>query len=177
MTRFLVQEKYSDRTGYYFDKLRRVANMLEENEIRKEVNQKIGDAINRFVPLQGGDLRSSMRVYPRQITWGESGTPAEEYARYQFYGEIYRPNKPIWQYDKGTKESYIVGWWSPEDKYPSGEMLGANPGVWHGWRFGYTTPGTQHHWTDLYKNQVKSTTNYEITMFLRRECKKRGLNA
>lgn len=141
--------------------------MLNDNRIKKEVNTRIKDAINEFVPKKTGALRASARAYPDFISWGDN---LPQYARYQYYGEVYGPNIPI------TRGGQIVGWYSRpgRQKHPTGRELGV-PGYWRGWRFGYTKKGTHHHWDQYFKYFPKLKTNIEITRFLKRECKKRGL--
>lgn len=153
-----VDSSYSRGTWTNLKKL------LDDSEIRITINQIIGDAINQYVPSNTGTLRQSMTVYPDRVTWGEG----IEYARYQYNGEVYGRNIPI------TKGGVVVGWFSRGPRYPTGRELGV-PGEWKGWTFGYTTQGTQHHWLDAYRGQVKSNTNRYITNFLKRECKARGL--
>ncbi len=145
-------------------------DMLQDDSVRVEVNTRIKNAINKFVPMKSGMLRQSARVTPNEIIWGE-GLP-HPYARYQYYGQVYGPNHPIIR--KGT----IVGWYSTPDvkKYPTGRELGV-PGFWKGWRFGYTTKGTHHHWDRYFRYLPKLKTNIEITRYLKKECKKRGLKA
>lgn len=147
-------------------KQQKLLKMLDDPKVLKEVNTRIGNAINPFVPMKSGALRASMRVNSKSISWG-SGLP---YAHYQYMGEVYGPNHPI------IKNRTIVGWYSTPGmtKYPTGRELGV-PGEWMGWRFGYTTPGTQHHWDRAFQYQVKQQTNLEITRYLKRECKNRGL--
>ena len=148
-------------------KQQKLLKMLDDPKVLKEVNTRIGNAINPFVPMKNGDLRASMRINPKSISWG-SGL---KYAHYQYMGEVYGPNHPI------IKNRTIVGWYSTPGmkKYPTGRELGV-PGEWMGWRFGYTTPETQHHWDRAFQYQVKQKTNLEITRYLKRECKNRGLN-
>ena len=107
-------------------------------------NTIIGNKLNEFVPLKSGALRGSMTANAEGVHWG-AGLP---YARYQYEGEVYEVNKAI--YRKGR----IVGWKSPVGipKTPSGRELGV-PGELDGWVFGYTTPGTMHHWDLPYTGQ------------------------
>ena len=165
--KFTLDTAYSKGIKNYLWKLREFTDMLDDSETRTIINYFIGSEINRFVPKESGQLRASMKVYPDKITWGE-GLP---YAQYQFGGIVYAPNYPIMSKNK------IIGWYSKPGmkKYPTGRELGV-PGEWKGWRFGYTTPNTQHHWTDVYQGKLKSDTNKRITKYLKDECKMRGLN-
>lgn len=167
------------------DKQQELLKLLNDKKVQKQVNVYIKDAINEFVPMKSGALRRSAIVTHKSITWGRG----LKYARYQYYGEVYGPNYPIVQ--GGTLSGFfrvggkrypvfnggtITGWYSIPDmkKHPTGRELGV-PGMWRGWRFGYTTPGTHHHWDNEFKYQVKLKTNQEITRYLKRECKERGL--
>lgn len=152
---------------YRTDKQRELLKMLNDKAVQKQVNTYIKDAINPFVPMKSGALRRSARVTHKSITWGQG----LKYAHYQYMGEVYGPNFPI------IKGGLIVGWYSKKGmkKYPTGRELGVS-GEWLGWRFGYTTQGTQHHWDKAFTYQVKQKTNLDITRFLKRECKRRGLS-
>ena len=147
-------------------KQEKLLSMLKDEEVLVNVNTRIKDTINNFVPKKSGALRRSAKVTKDAITWGDG----LKYARYQYYGEVYGPNRPIIQGGK------IAGWYSTPGvkKHPTGRELGI-PGYWLGWRFGYTTKGTHHHWDQYFKYLPKLKTNIEITRYLKKECKKRGL--
>lgn len=147
-------------------KQQKLLSLLNNPRTQAEINQITGNAINKFVPMKSGALRASMEVTPTTISWGNGLA----YARYQYGGEVYGPNLPIVR--KGT----IVGWYSIKGmkKHPTGRELGI-PGEWMGWRFGYTTPDTKHHWDKLYTYQPKRKANLEITRYLKRLCKQKGL--
>ena len=140
--------------------------LLNDPKVQKRINQYIADAIKPFVPKKSGKLRRSVIVGPKSISWGRG----LKYAHYQYEGEVYGPNHPI------IKRGTIVGWYSTPGmtKYPTGRELGV-PGEWRGWKFGYTTSGTRHHWDRAFTYQVKLKANQEITRYLKRECKSRGL--
>ena len=140
--------------------------MLNDDNVREEINSRIKDAINKFVPKKTGALRASATVTPDSIVWGQ-GLP---YAHYQYMGEVYGPNHPI------IRNGRIVGWYSTPGvkKHPTGRELGV-PGYWMGWKFGYTTSGTHHHWDQYFRYFPKLKANIEITRYLKKECKRRGL--
>lgn len=146
-------------------------NYLNEPGVRKSINEMIGNYINNYVPMESGELRNSMRANEKSISWG-ANSEAGKYAHYQYEGEVYGPNIPI------TQGGIIVGWHSiaGSTKSPTGRELGI-PGEWKGWIFGYTTPGTKHHWDKLFNQDIraKAEVNREITRQLKRECKARGL--
>lgn len=117
---------------------------MEENvkEAQKKLNERILADCTPLVPMDTGALRRSGCFpdgpYGNWIEWGRGLKP---YARYQYFGEVYGPNHPI------TKNGTIVGWFSKGKRRPMGRELGV-PGEWKGWRFGYTTADTKHHWFD-----------------------------
>lgn len=156
-----VDSSYSRNTWKY------LKTLLDDQQVRIKINEMIGKAINPHVPRKSGALQDSMEIFPDRIVWGR-GLP---YAQYQYGGQVYGPNYPI------MRNGIIVGWFSRKGvkKHPTGRELGV-PGEWRGWKFGYTTPGTAHHWIDVYQWNLRSKTNKEITNFLKRECKARGLS-
>lgn len=117
-------------------------------EAQKRLNMQVVADCEPLVPFRQGALRGSVR-YPDSIYGGaiEYNTP---YARYQYYGTVYKPNIPI-KDDAGN----IVGWFSPPHKTPSSQRI-----VYH-------TPGTTDHWFETAKEQhlqdwinlVKQTLN------------------
>lgn len=148
-------------------KQQKLIAMLNDKAVQKEANKYIKDAITPFVPMKSGALRRSAIVTHKSISWGRG----LKYAHYQYMGEVYGPNLPI------VRNGTIIGWYSipGSQKHPTGRELGI-PGEWMGWKFGYTTPGTKHHWDNAFKYQVKMKANQEITRYLKRECKRRGLS-
>ena len=166
-------------------KQQKLLQMLNDKEVRTNVNTRIKDTINEFVPKKTGALKNSARANSEFISWG-TGIP--QYARYQYYGEIYGPNLP-------GVENGAPAWRSPKGKrkYPMGRKLGAFNGIvylrpkWQKgsptvtgllpYKLGYTTPKTGHHWDRYFKLFPKMKTNLEITRYLKKECKKRGLRA
>lgn len=153
-------------------KQKKLMDMLADKQVQKEVNIRTKDAINHFVPKDTGALRRSAQVTYNMISWGAG---LAQYARYQYYGNIYGKNYPI------VRNGKIVGWFSKPGvkKFPTGRQISA----YHygnelmGYPFGYTEPGTQHHWDEKYKKSLiwKARANIEITRYLKKECKRRGL--
>lgn len=150
-------------------KQNKLLEMLNDGSVRKKVNAILGMYANVFVPRESGALRESMRINEKSISWGQG----LEYAHYQYEGEVYGPNLPI------MRKGVIVGWYSRPGvpKSPTGRELGVR-GEYRGWLFGYTTPGTKHHWDKefLKERRWKAEANREITLQLKRECKARGLS-
>jgi hypothetical protein len=157
---------YTD--GWRTHKQRELLKMLtDDKDVRRQINRYIADAITPFVPRDSGKLARGRLITHKSITWGRGLA----YAHYQFVGIVYAPNIPIM--NKGT----IIGWRSIPGmkKHPTDRKLGT-PGEWRGWKFGYTTPGTQSHWTDAFRGQVRRNTQNKITAYLKRECRNRGLS-
>lgn len=142
--------------------------LLNNKNIKKQVNTIIKDEINQFVPMRSGALRASAQVTPESISWGRG----LKYAGYQYRGDVYVPNRPI------TKGGQIVGWYTPagttKHLHPEGKKLGT-PGEWKGWKFGYFTPDTHYHWDKYFTDSAKRRAGLEITKMLKRECRQRGL--
>ena len=151
------------------DRQKQLIKMLNDKRVQKEANEILKDYINIFVPKDSGDLRRSAIVTHESISWGDG----LEYARYQYEGEIYGKNYPI------IKGGRIVGWFSKPDvpKFPTGRKIGDFSGEWFGWLFGYSVPATKHHWDELFKRDIqwRARANQEVTRYLKRECKNRGL--
>ena len=158
------------KTGYT-DKQRELLSILKSNNARKEMNQIILDAANKYIPTASGKLRESGYVYPSRIGW------SAPYAHYQYQGEVYGPNIP------GLIGGNLV-WRSPKHKYPTGRELGAFGGtalvqprfIWTrqgyrrassrinpvAWTFGYNknNPRATHHWfRRAWTNDYRSINN------------------
>lgn len=141
---------------------RALMNIITNKEAMREVHRKLGERCNEYVPYKHGELRASMRPYPQSVRW------EADYAKYQYLGEVWGPNKPIF------KNGEVVGWKSVplEARRPTGRELGV-PGYWKGWRFGYTTPGTAHHWLDkAMENGGLRAYSISVTSVLKRWAKK-----
>ena len=140
--------------------------LIGDDDVKRGVCEIIGERANKYVPMNSGALRESMRVDSDSITWGDG----LDYAHYQYEGEVYGPNLPI------TQEGEITGWYSLKGmtKYPTGRTLGM-PGEWRGWKFGYKTPGTTHHWVDEMLRRERGGMNVQITAYLKREARNRNL--
>ena len=161
-----------DVSRFRTTKQQKLLQMLNDKNVRKNANVILKDYINAFVPKENGALRRSTIVTHQSISWGR-GLP---YAHYQYEGDIYGPNFPI------IKGGRIVGWYSKPGmtKHPTGRKMSAYVGNdWLGYHFGYSEPGTEHHWDVKFNNdaQWKAKANIEITRYLKKECKQRGLKA
>lgn len=167
-----LQDSYSASMQ---DLLSRLGN---DPEIRKRYNEIIGNAINQFVPMKSGALRISMRFDAESVHWGES----LPYAHYQYAGIVWGPNFP-----QRNEDGTIIGWRSPigvGSKHPTDRLLGATPGEYDGWVFGYSEPGTMAHWDAPYTGHqwaqyragepmIKADVNLKIYReVVQPECKK-----
>lgn len=80
------------------------------------IHNTLAKMCDPYVPMQEGPLAQTAVVTYQEVRY------IQPYARYQYYGEIYGPNIPI--FDNGI----IVGWWSPpgKKKYPTGRPIHYN---------------------------------------------------
>lgn len=153
----------------------KLLKLIDDDEVKIGVNKIIGERANNYVPMKTGALRESMQVTPDAISWG-SGL---EYGHYQYEGVVYGLNKPLtiqFTDDQNGTNVMITGWKTPAGmvKYPTDRELGV-PGEYMGWTFGYTTPGTRHHWIDEMMTHDRRGMMNQITAYLKREAKKRNL--
>lgn len=152
-------------------KQQKLLAMLNDKRVQKQANVILKDYINYFVPKRSGALRNSARVTSETISWGHDLA----YGIYQYEGQIYGKNYPI------IRGGRIVGWYSKPGvkKYPTGRWITSYTAgnEWLGYPFGYSEPGTGHHWDVRFKRSLrwKAAANREITRYLKAECKKRGL--
>lgn len=150
--------------------------IVTDEQTLKGVNTIIADAAEKYIPLgKTGNLSNPKyrTIGPKTITWGTG----LGYAKYQYYGEVYGPNRP--RFEKGNT-SRIVGWYSPELKYPTGRTLGTPRFLYNRkgqvvWKFGYSTPGTRHHWVAEMWDHDSRIVNIKITKYLQRRKKELGL--
>lgn len=143
----------------------KLLDIINDNSVKRGINQIVGEYANNYVPMNTGSLRDSMEVDSEKISWGRG----LKYARYQYNGEVFGPNIPI------VKQGEIVGWFSRpgQEKQPTGRELGI-PGEWRGWKFGYSTPGTKHHWIDEMLSNERRSMQMRITNYLKWEAKKKN---
>jgi len=120
---------------------KRLLAVMSNKETMREVHEELKEFVEPYVPMRSGGLRDSAEAKPSGVIY------IQPYAHYQYKGEVYGPNIPRWQYSKADKTSRIIGWYSKPGKVPMGRELG-RPGYWKGWKFGYSTPDTTHHWMD-----------------------------
>lgn len=140
---------------------KRLLAVMSNKETMREVHEELKDFVEPYVPTSSGDLIQSADALPSGVVY------REPYAHYQYEGEVYGPNIPIWRYSKSDKTSYITGWRSRKGKVPTGRELG-RPGKWKGWKFGYSTPGTTHHWMEeAFKNGGRARFSKRATRVMK----------
>lgn len=136
---------------------KRLLAVMSNKETMREIHQELKEFVEPYVPMLSGGLRESAEAKPSGVVY------TAPYAHYQYEGEVYGPNLPRWHYSKGGKTSYITGWYSQPGKVPMGRELGV-PGEWKGWKFGYKTPNTTHHWMEeAFKNGGKARFSKRAT--------------
>ena len=127
--------------------------------------------INKHVPKKSGALRRSATTkgYASSgdgfayVRWG-SYKKVKNYWHYQFVGDVYGPNKPVFK-ALGPNPSGAAGvhsgWVSPKGKQKTnqGRKMGtpttytlSNGQVVH--IYGYTTPGTGYNWIKRFKEDT-----------------------
>lgn len=137
---------------------KRLLAVMSDKETMREVHQKLKKFVERFVPMDTGNLRDHARALPSGVVYE---TP---YANYQYQGEVWGPNTPI------IKDGKIIGW---EDtpmsaKHPMNRKFRKTPVVWKGWRFGYKTPDTTHHWMEeAFKGGGKARFSKQATRVMK----------
>lgn len=110
----------------------RIDNNIKEAQ--KLLNEQVVADCDPFIPFRQGGLRNSVG-YPQGIYGGEVEWN-KPYAHYQYMGEVYGPNIPIYD-DAGN----LTGYYSPPKKNPTGRPL-------H-----YHTEGTGSHWFEKAKQR------------------------
>lgn len=94
-------------------------NLESGGRVQQAIDKAVIDWNMQYVPWETGLLAKS----PYAVTDIGSGTVVYPgpYAHYQYYGEVYGPNIPI--FDDDTEDP--TGWFSPpgREKYPTGRDL------------------------------------------------------
>jgi len=95
------------------DALRDKLEQINNPTTMLAIHNALARRCDPYVPMRSGMLASSgmANISAHGVTYT---TP---YARYQYYGEIYGPNIPIWE------DGEIVSWWSPPNKRPTGRYM------------------------------------------------------
>ena len=122
--------------------VKNIIALSKNPNVMKQIAGKAIELITPYVPKDSGALQESAHVIYHekqvQIVWGDStvgarGAKTKEYAHYQYAGNVYGPNIPI--YVNGV----FIGWRSPKGKrkYNTGRKLQ------------YSHPKAQSRWTDV----------------------------
>lgn len=94
-------------------------NLESGGKVQQAIDKAVIDWNMQYVPWETGLLAKS----PYAVTDVGSGTVVYPgpYAHYQYYGEVYGPNIPIFDDDTGEPS----GWFSPpgREKHPTGRDL------------------------------------------------------
>lgn len=88
-----------------------IANIPEDEKTMTECHNTMAIYMDPYVPMKEGDLSKNVEINGQRVRY------LSPYAHYQFEGVVYGPNIPI------IEDGVIVGWWSPPNKYPTGESL------------------------------------------------------
>ena len=83
--------------------------------VQRFVDSECIRLMNPYTPMMNGDLCQSVKR-GTEIGSGKL-VYASPYARYQYYGEVYGPNFPIY------KDGVLVGFYSPPMKQPTGREI------------------------------------------------------
>lgn len=143
---------------------KRLLAIVNNEKAMREAHRILGEMCQPYVPEgDTGGLRRSMKVYPASVKW------EAPYAHYQYTGIVYGPNIPI------VRQGIVTRWRSIPNKRKkkTNRELGV-PGEWKGWKFGYTTPGTTHHWYDkAMEGRGKNNYSVAVTNMLKKMAEKK----
>ena len=122
---------------------------IEPNgRVQKFLTQTCYNHMDKYVPIDTGDLRSNVVLTADQIRY------ASPYAHYMYEGKVMGPNIPITK--KGVADP--VGWYSPKGQAKS--YTGAS--------INYHTAGTGHHWDERMKSAELQDVVNVVQMFIKR---------
>lgn len=145
---------YIDRENIKTSLQRKLETLLSDSEVKHGITEIVEKNVRKYVPRDTGKLADeSVTVGVDTITWDT------EYAHYQYEGLAYGPNflvvdkngQLVWRSRKGST------------KYPNGHLLS------------YKTPGTTDHWIDAMWANDKRSVQLQITNYLKRCAKQKGL--
>lgn len=90
-----------------------ILSRVFDDETMTYVHDRLHIYMSEFVPMDSGDLDQTVDIKPDCVHY------KSPYAHYQWEGEVYGPNYPL--YEGGV----LSGFWSPkgEDKHPTGRKL------------------------------------------------------
>lgn len=137
---------------------RKIQELVNDEKLKLEIHTLFEKMMQPYVPRDEGVLAQHTEVTPDYVRY------IEPYAHYQYMGEVYGPNFPVFQ------AGVVTGWRSPPSKYPTGRELGIpgeNP-KFPGWVFGYRTPGTGHHWDKKMMQERGQDFIHQVTEIVKR---------
>ena len=92
--------------------LKQFDKLTEDEKVWMSINNLFAKLIEPWVPMDNGILAHGYEITPQHIRY------PGPYAHYQYMGEKYGPNIPLYD-DAGQ----LIGFYSPPKKYPTGEDL------------------------------------------------------
>lgn len=159
---------------YGTDRQSELLAMLNDPEVQENVNEIINEKLREldYIPINMSDykiwnagdypgrLRYSVKIGPKQITW------ATPYAHYVWTGAVYGPNIPIFAPGADRKNDDPIGFYSPKGstKVPKDQKMN------------YSLGSDKSLWVDKGFKESGRIINQAITNYLKKECRKRGLN-
>ena len=95
------------------DALKRKVAEINNPTTMLAIHNNLARMCDPYVPMQEGNLAQQTVITPESVTY------TQPYARYQYYGEIYGPNIPIYE------DGIIIGWFSRPGvkKQPTGRFM------------------------------------------------------
>lgn len=88
-----------------------IINRIFDDETMTYVHTRLHDYMSPFVPMDAGALDQTVDITPEYVHY------KSPYAHYQWQGEVYGPNYPI--YENGV----LTGFYSPPTKHPTGKKM------------------------------------------------------
>ena len=166
---------------YGTDRQSELLAMLNDSHVQEHVNEIINEKLREldYIPINMSDykiwnekdypgrLRDSVKIGPKQITWS---TP---YAHYVWTGSVYGPNIPIFakganrkRDENGRSADEPIGFYSPKGstKVPKDQKMN------------YSLGSDKSRWVEKGFKESGRIINQAITNYLKKECRKRGLN-
>lgn len=123
--------------------IKKLISLTKNPAVLKRIGEKAIELVTPYVPADSEALQKSAHVIYHekqvQLVWGSklkgaNGNATEDYAHYQYEGEVYGPNIPI------RVDGIIVGWRSSKgkgSKYATGQNIN------------YTSSNAIPHWTEV----------------------------
>lgn len=149
-------------------------SFLKSDDFKKDINQILLDEANErgYVPSKSGALARNGKVQKNGIRY------TLEYAKYQYWGEVYGPNwMCYWRKDGVVYDKR--GWFSPPgkgSKHPTGREIGSVRATFYDnygfeWKLGYTNLRSHARWIQYAYENNKRSISLKITNMLKRKLK------